>query len=104
MMSPAAQDLDDETLLQRLDEILAVLHAIDEGALLADAPRDAGAQRRHQSATVLVDVVRAKLQDLRSAVRSKSLAGPNSEPRPGAASAEAKAGAPVNLHERRSAS
>lgn len=61
-----AEALDAELVLLRLHDVLAVLHALNEGALLGDPPCGREAKRRHQSAVVLIDLVGEKLERLRA--------------------------------------
>lgn len=65
MPPPAVEELDLELVLREVSEALAILHAIEEGALLSDAPPGHDARKRHQSAVVLIDLTRDKLERLR---------------------------------------
>lgn len=65
-----AEALDAELVLLRLQDVLAVLHALNEGALLGDPPCGREARRRHQSAVVLIDLVGEKLERLRADLES----------------------------------
>lgn len=56
---------DAEAMLRQVDDALAILNAVEEGALLGDSPCGREARRRHQSAVVLIDVVQEKLEQLR---------------------------------------
>lgn len=60
--------VDAETVLRQVDDTLAILHALEEGALLAEPPCGREARRRHQSAVVLIEVVREKLEGVRAAL------------------------------------
>lgn len=65
-----AETPDPEAMLRLVDDVLAVLHAVEEGALLGEPPCGREARRRHQAAVVLIDIVREKLERLRATLEA----------------------------------
>jgi hypothetical protein len=65
MPPPGVEELDLDLVIREVSEALAILHALEEGALLGDAPTEPEARRRHQSAVVLIELMREKLERLR---------------------------------------
>jgi hypothetical protein len=64
-----------EPALRELDQVLAILYALDEGALLAEPPPSHEARTRHQAAVVLIDLVRSRLRCVRRQLAEAASSG-----------------------------
>lgn len=66
--APRLSALDREIIADRLNELIALLDALDQAELLSDVPEKPGARARHEMGARLLALLGRQLCELRAAV------------------------------------